>query len=420
MPKNLDNPNRPRLPRRSVRTALVFTVLTTLVALAVAGSLPGSNEVNSARAGSSRAPLAIVNGRLIDGSGARPVKNAVVLIKGKRIVFAGPRRKVSIPRKARRIDAHGGTILPGFINTHVHQAIDESNLRAWLLGGVTTVRDLGSGPDYRWAFSERNRMNRSARTARLLAVGPLITVPGGYPEAIWGDPGLEVRSVADARTRVERLIHAGCDTVKISLESGQIFGQDGLPMLSPAEVKAIVAVAHAHGKRVSAHAMVTKDIERAVDGGVDEIAHYDIENIPQSLIRRMVAAHVDWVPTLELLHVVRATIYGDSLKRFVRAGGIVALGTDYMGAGPEYPYDLGMPVHELVYMDQLGMTPMQAIKAATVNAAYALDRPDLGLLGKGKVADVIVIKGNPLKNLELLRNVKLVVQNGVLVRSKLK
>jgi imidazolonepropionase-like amidohydrolase len=166
--------------------------------------------------------------------------------------------------------------------------------------------------------------------------------------------------------------------------------------------------------------MVTKDIERAVDGGVDEIAHFDVENMPQSLVKRMVAAHIDWVPTLELLRLVGATIYGDSLKRFARAGGIVALGTDYMGAGPGYDYDLGMPVHELVYMNQLGLTSMQAIKAATSNAAYAVDHPELGLVKRGKIADVIVVRGNPLKNLELLRNVKVVVHNGVLVLSKYK
>ncbi|MGC9974608.1 MAG: hypothetical protein ABSC36_04375, partial [Gaiellaceae bacterium] len=180
----------------------------------------------------SSAPLAIVNGTLIDGSGARPVKNAVVLIKGAQIISAGPRRRVAIPKNAHRIDVRGGTILPGFINAHVHQAFDEATLRAWLLGGVTTVRDLGSGPDYEWAFSYRDQLNRSSRTARLLAVGPMITVPGGYPEAIWGVPGLEVTSVEDARAKVEQLIHAGCDTVKIALESGQIFGRDGLPMLS--------------------------------------------------------------------------------------------------------------------------------------------------------------------------------------------
>jgi imidazolonepropionase-like amidohydrolase len=420
MPRSFDNPNDQGRPQHSVLAALVASALATLAVLVTAGSSLGSSAIAKDPASASRAPLAIVNGTMIDGSGAKPVKNAVVLIQGESIVFAGPRRKVAIPSNARRLDARGKTILPGFINTHAHQVIDESNLRAWLLGGVTTVRDLGSGPDYEWAFSERDRMNKSARTARLLAVGPLITVPGGYPGAIWGNPGLEVTSVEDARAQVDRLIHAGCDTVKIALESGQIFGRDELPMLSPEEVKAIVEVAHAHGKRVSAHAMVTKDIERAVDGGVDEIAHFDVENIPQRLIERMVANHVDWVPTIELLRVVGATIYGDSLKRFERAGGIVALGTDYMGAGPQYGYDLGMPVHELVYMDQLGLTPMQAIQAATANAAYALDRPELGMLKKGKIADVIVVKGNPLKNLEVMRNVKLVVHNGVVVRSKLK
>ena len=327
--------------------------------------------------------LALVNGTLIDGTGAAPVENAVVLIEGDRIVYAGPRENVSIPAGARRIDVHGATILPGFINTHVHQALDTSTLRAWLLGGVTTVRDLGSGPDYEPAFAFRDRVNRSPRYARLLAVGPLITVPGGYPTAIWGAPSLYVTSVADARAKVERLIEAGCDTVKIALESGEIFGQKGLPELSLAEVKAIVEVAHEHHVRVSAHAMVTSDVERAVAGGVDEIAHLDVQNAPQSLIERMVADHVDWIPTLELLHLVKAPTGGDNLERFVRAGGIVAMGTDYDGA-PGVTFDLGMPIRELVYMTQAGMTPMQAIVASTGNAAYALDRPEPRRLEEGE------------------------------------
>ena len=356
--------------------------------------------------------LALVNGTMVDGSGAGPVPDAVVLIKAERIVYAGPRGGVAIPAHARRIDVHGGTILPGFFNTHVHAAIDRANLRAWLLGGVTTGRDLGSGLDYRWTFSYRDELNRSPHQARLLAVGPIITVPGGYPEAIWGNPGLEVSSVADARVKTEQLIEAGCDTVKIALESGEIFGRPGLPELSPGEVKAIVEVAHAHGLRVSAHAMVTADLERAVDGGVDEIAHIDTQNAPQSLIRRMVAAHIVWIPTFELTHVVGATIFGDSFKRFLRAGGIVALGTDYMGAGPQYHYDLGMPIHELIYMDQLGMTPMQTIVAATKNAAFTTGHPELGQLKKGKIADVIVVRGNPLKDLNVLTRIRLVVHDG--------
>lgn len=367
------------------------------------------------------ASLAILNGTLVDGTGARPVKNAVVLIRGRRIVYAGPRRRIKIPTRARKIDVRGGTILPGLINTHIHWANREEDLRAWLLGGVTTVRDLGSGADSNWIFSHRNRVNRGSRTARLLAVGPMVTVPGGYPAAIWGGSGLEVNSPDDARAKVDQLIRAGCDTVKIGLESGEIFGADEpLPMLSPGEAKAIVEVAHARGKRVSAHAMVTADLERAVDAGVDEIAHYSIQDTPQSLIDRMVADRIVWVPTLELLRVVRVTIFGDSLKRFVRAGGIVALGTDYMGAGPEYGYDFGMPIHELLFMDQMGMTPMQALVAATSNAAYALGHPELGALKKGKIADVIAVKGNPLKNLEVMRKLTLVVHNGVVAKDKTK
>jgi imidazolonepropionase-like amidohydrolase len=387
-----------------------------LALLAAAGFSACAGGTGTARA--SGADLAIVNGTLIDGTGAGPVKNALVLIESDRIAYAGPRAGASIPKGARTINARGGTILPGFINTHVHQAIDVTTLRAWLQGGVTTVRDLGSGPDYKPVFSFRDRVNKSARTARLLAVGPLITVPGGYPEAIWGAPALEVTSVADAREKTEQLVAAGCDTVKIALESGLIFGRNGLPELSLAEVKAIVAVAHAHGKRVAAHAMDNEDIERAIEGGADEIAHYDIDVLPQRWIERMVAQHIDWIPTLELLHLVGVVPGMGSLARFVRAGGIVALGTDYDGA-PGFTFDLGMPVHELLYMHEAGMTPMQVIEAATKNAAYAVGHPELGVLVGGKVADVIVVNGNPLKNLGLMRKVVVVVHDGVLVRSKL-
>ncbi len=397
-----------------------IVALTAIGLTAVVGSAdPSRADLAVARA-TPAATLAIVNGTMIDGTGARPVRNAAVLIKGKRIVYAGPRRRVKIPPGARRIDVRGGTIMPGIINTHIHQANDEISLRAWLMGGVTTVRDLGAGSDTQWIFTHRNRVNRSSRRARLLAVGPFITVPEGYPKAIWGGSGLVVTSVEDARAKTEQVIAAGCDTVKIGLESGEIFGRAPLPMLSPEEAKAIVEVAHARGKRVSAHAMVTADFRRAIEAGVDEIAHYNVQDTPQELLDRMVAEKIVLVPTLELLQLVHATIYGDTLKRFVRAGGIVALGTDYMGAGPGYAYDLGMPWHELLYMVRAGMTPMQALVAATSNAAYTVGHPELGALKKGKIADVIAIEGNPLRDIELMEKVTLVVHNGVVAKNRAK
>jgi imidazolonepropionase-like amidohydrolase len=391
-----------------------------LLALAVLGAmaLSACSSETGTVAGGTGTDLAIVNGTLIDGTGAKPVKKAAVLIKGKRIVYAGPRQKAKISKGVRTINARGGTILPGFINTHVHQAIDESMLRAWLMGGVTTVRDMGSSPNYEPIFRFRDRVNEDSGTARLLAVGPLVTVTGGYPKAIRGDAALEVSSVADAREKVEKLIAAGCDTVKIAVESGQIFHQYGLPELSLDEIEAIVQVAHAHGKRVSAHALVNKDVELAIEGGADEIAHYDVELLPQSWIERMVAQHIDWIPTFEVLHLGHAVLVGDNLARFVRAGGTVAMGTDYNGM-PDVTFDLGMPVHELEYMQEAGMTPMQVIEAATRNAARAVGHPELGVLKKGKIADVIVVDGNPLKNLELMRKVVVVVHNGDPVLSKL-
>jgi imidazolonepropionase-like amidohydrolase len=141
--------------------------------------------------------LVLVNGTLIDGTGANPVLDAVVVIQGKHIVAAGPRTKVTIPRGARRIDLGSATILPGFINAHVHNAYEAQNLMAWAQAGVTTVRDEGilssaqSLPDL---IARRNTEWSQPPYARLVSAGWMTTVPQGYG-------GLYVTSAADAHQK---------------------------------------------------------------------------------------------------------------------------------------------------------------------------------------------------------------------------
>jgi imidazolonepropionase-like amidohydrolase len=365
--------------------------------------------------------VALVNGTLIDGTGGAPVRDAAVLVRNGRIVAAGPRRRVAIPAGARLLDAGGGTILPGFINAHVHGAMDESTLAAWARAGVTTVRDLGSGVDYVSAFRFRDESRRDPNLARVVAAGSFVTVANGYPTAIypasaWAGSAIEVRSPADARRKVGRLLRAGADVVKIALESGAIFHRR-LPMLSPAEARAIVETAHAAGRPVSAHISVSADLSRALDAGVDDLAHMVVDRAPTKLLRRAAASGTFWVPTLELWHGVGLGSYvEDNLRRFLAAGGKVALGTDYLGA-PSVDFDLGMPMHEVRFMRAAGMTPMQIIVAATRDAARVcnLER-ELGTVRPGKVADMLVVAGDPLRDLGALRKARIVVHDGVVIR----
>jgi imidazolonepropionase-like amidohydrolase len=359
--------------------------------------------------------LALVNGTLIDGTGAAPVRDAALVIQKEHIVAVGPRGQVSIPANAKTVDVQGTTILPGFINAHVHQGYSERNLRAWAQAGVTTVRDLAasSADDL---FARRDALQKDNRNARLVAAGPMVTVPGGYPIVPWGMAGMTVASPEDAALKVNQLLDHGADVIKIALESGGSFGRT-IPVLSPEEATAIVQAAHRRGGWVSAHVLRTQDLARALDAEVDDVAHMVEDYLPDHLIERTVKDDVYWVPTLELWQRVGQTDKRSvgNLSRFVKAGGKVALGTDYAGYAAEF--DLGMPVTEIELMQEASMTSMQIIVAGTKNAAHVcdLDR-ELGTLEPGKIADVLVVDGNPLENIHALTQTRMVIHNGVIIR----
>jgi imidazolonepropionase-like amidohydrolase len=235
---------------------------------------------------------------------------------------------------------------------------------------------------------------------------------------MWSLPSLTVTSPEDARDKVARLLDDGADLIKIALESGAIFGQS-MPMLSPKEAAAIVQVAHECGTVVSAHVSISPDLELALDAGVDDIAHMVTDRAPDELIQRMVESDVYWVPTLELWKGVGHgldTRVIDNLRRFAEAGGKVALGTDYAGA-PDVDFDLGMPIDEIGWMQEAGMTPLEIIVAATRNGAHVCNLEDeLGALEVGKLADVLVVNGDPLEDLGTLTNIRMVLRSGVVIR----
>nr|ABD75793.1 hypothetical protein [uncultured bacterium] len=356
--------------------------------------------------------IALINGTLIDGTGNESGIDVVIVIHDDRIAAIGPQNTVKIPVNAHIIDVEDSTILPGFINAHVHDGYSEQNLQTWVQSGVTTVRDLAGVPQ----FELRNTLNADPHNARLVAVGPMVTTPGGYPGF-----GLTVKSPEDARQKVNELIDDGADLIKIPIED-DLQGRRW-PMLSEEEIAAIVETAHARGLPVSAHISRAKHLKMAIEAGVDDVAHMIVDTLPDDLITRMIERDIYWEPTLELWQCVRHK-HGvpwdktaiTNLRRFVAADGKVALGNDF--AGYTCDFDSGMPMTEIMLMQRAGMTPMQIIVAATKHAAHVCNREqELGTLEPGKIADIIVVNGNPLENLDVLQDVSIVIHNGEVIRN---
>ncbi len=335
------------------------------------------------------------------------------MIDNERIVAVGARSQIEIPKDAPTIDVGGATILPGFFNAHVHGAYSEETLAAWAQDGVTTVRDLGNEVDPDVLIAFRNIASQDPRYARLVAAGPIVTTIGGYGTR-------EVGSVAEAQNTVSELLDAGVDLIKVGIEDN-LQGR-AWPLLSVEEITAIVERAHSGHVPVSAHVSRSDHVDLALQAGVDDVAHMVVDEISDELIARMIAADMYWVPTLELWACVDNLYpvhYGDqavqNLTRLTQAGGLVALGTDY--AGYICRFDLGMPVTEIELMQQAGMKPMEIIIAATKNAAHVCNLDaDLGTLEAGKIADILVVDGDPLEDLSMLQKVRMVIHDGVIIR----
>ncbi len=357
--------------------------------------------------------FALTNGILIDGTGAEPLSNAVVLVREGYIDTVGTDASVEIPDEAGIIDVQGTYILPGFMNTHVHSGYIEENLQEWAGSGVTTVRNLG---DFAHSpvesFTLRDQLFTDNSNARLVAAGPLMTTVGGYGN-------YAVVSPEDAEWKTNLLIEAGADLIKIAIED-DLQGRRW-PMLSEEEIAAIVQTAHGRNKPVSAHITRVRHVEMALRGEVDDLAHMAVEPLPDSLISGLIEKDITWVPTLELWDGVRRLhgsnwddIAKENLGRFVQAGGKVALGTDYDGY--IFEFQLGMPMLEIQLMQEAGMTPMEIIMAATKNSAHVCNLgDDLGTIEPGKIADIIIVGHNPLDDLQSLLDIRMVIHNGEII-----
>ena len=251
--------------------------------------------------------------RVFDGR--RLTANAAVLIRGGRVVRVG--KPEALCGQAQRHVALGdATILPGFIDLHVHQETPYL-VRA----GVMTVRNLGQS-----LGSLRPPRDRAGEQ-RVRGAGPIVSVPGGYPANVWGASiQINIRDAADADQVVGRLVRQGASVIKVALESGP----GDWPKLSLEQLRAVVVAAHARGRPVTAHVGRISELEQALAADVDELAHMPCDRADPVAMR---TAAKRGLPIVATLHVIgspaRCPAALSNARAFVDAGGTLLYGTDH-------------------------------------------------------------------------------------------
>jgi imidazolonepropionase-like amidohydrolase len=304
--------------------------------------------------------------------------------------------------------------------------LNPEEMKTWTRAGVTTVRDLSGPLDLMTDRQRTFAASGDPELPRLRVAGPMLTVPRGHPIPIYGlnDRVLGVRGPEDARAQVERLLDAGATQIKIAV-SGRT--DTGWPELSDAEIRAITDAAHARGARVTAHVDRAAGLLRAVEQGIDDAAHMPRDRMPDDLITLMVDRFVALVPTIDVYENLaeergsaaewRQTtlpVMQDNLRRFVAAGGILALGDDY--GNPRVA--LGMPLDEIEQWINAGLTPLQVIMAASRGGAIVcgLDA-GLSVIAPGMAADILVVDGDLRADYRALGRPVLVIRSGVVAFS---
>jgi imidazolonepropionase-like amidohydrolase len=401
--------------------------------------------------------LVIVAERLIDGSGRDPVERAAVVIENRRITAAGSRSSLTIPADAELLEDDDLTLLPGFMDMHVHLASAGTNLVRILMtppslgllnsvpncartlaAGVTTVRDAGHTPVGVRMAAEAGYFP----APRMELAVSLLSQTGGHGDDLMpcgarvgiAAPVDVPHGVVDGadgmRRKVREVLHAGADWIKLCT-SGGVLSPGDLPdhaQFSVEEIRVAVEEAAVVGKRVMAHAMSAVGIRNALHAGVTSIEHGCL--LDELGIAMMKEKGAYLVPTLVAPGDVIAgakegggglpqemiakaerigALHRAAVSAAIAAGVKVAMGTD-AAVGPH-----GRNLREVGEMVRCGMTPMQAIVASTSVPAELLRRPDLGVLEAGRLADVVAVRGDPLAGIDSLadpRQIRLVIKDG--------
>ena len=383
---------------------------------------------------------------LLDGdvwdarSGARP--NHWVGIRDGEIADVSPEKPGSAP-----VERSVGTVVPGLVDMHVHLVWDGSgdpvatlreeseqettlravhNAREQLRGGVTTVRDVGSVDDIAISVAAAIREGW-IEGPRTYASGRTVIISGGH-DPFWG---IESDGPEACRSAVRRLRNAGADLIKVSATGGvygQAVGEDpGTAELSLRELEAIVDEAHRFDLDVAAHAVGRDGIENAIEAGVDTIEHGN--QLDEALVERLLEADCAYDPTLYVY--ARIAEGGEGIPEYARQnaqrvyrqhaaafesalehGVRLVAGSD--AGSPNTPHPgLHLELRQLV---SEGMSPTDALEAATLSAARELGRPGLGVVESGTVADLVCFDDDPRSEIDVVAEPRCVVHDGALVR----
>ncbi len=390
-------------------------------------------------------PFAIEHVRVFDGE--RVTSADTVIVQGGKIVSVGS--GLEPPAGTQVIDGSGDTVLPGLIDAHVH-VLDRDALKQSLVLGVTT--DLDMFMDWHLAQQIRNEQaaGQDLDDADLRSAGTCVTAPGGHGT----EYGLKIPTLTspqDAQAFVDARIAEGSDYIKIIYENGSAYGRQ-IPTLSPATMAAVVEAAHRRGKLAVAHIGSYQGARDAINAGVDGLMHLFTDRAPDSDFGQFVAEHHAFVvPTLSVLKSGCGTPSGESLItdpdvgpyltesasvnlkqsfrqrpgehcdydaapasiRLLQAAGVPILaGTDAPNLGTAF----GASLHrELELLVEAGITPQDALVAATSAPARAFHLDDRGRIAPGLRADLLLVRGDPTSDIKVTRDIVAVWKDGAQV-----